>query len=232
MSAGPMTCAEVRELAPELALGILSGAERAEVVLHLNGCARCQAYVAELTEAADAIPQLVPEVEPPTGFEARTLRRLDAGRRRSRRRWTASIAAVAAAVAIVSVTIVRVVESGDDTSLASGPTATSTTRSHGGLVAVAMEGGTAPLKLPAGWAYVANDHGVAVSVDYGVPSGNYRVQVQPANGAPSSIGTIAIDANRGSWTGRSAQALTTGARIALVDATGVEVCHGTVPAAE
>ena len=50
-----LTCPEVRELAPELALGILGGAERAEVVLHVNGCARCQAYVSELTEAADAI---------------------------------------------------------------------------------------------------------------------------------------------------------------------------------
>ena len=95
-----------------------------------------------------------------------------------------------------------------------------------------MEGGTAQLTVPAGWAYVANRHGVAVSVDYGVPSGNYRVQVQSTKGAPTSIGTIAIEANRGSWTGRSPQALTTGARIALVDAIGVEVCHGTVPVAE
>ena len=226
-----LSCAEVRELAPELALGILGGAERAEVVLHINGCARCQAYVAELTEAADAIPQLVPEAEPPAGFEARTLRRLDEGRRRSRRRWVAAIAAVAAAVAIVSVTIVRVVEAGDETPVASGPTAATATRSPG-LVAVAMQGGTAQITVPAGWAYVANAHGVAVSVGYGVPSGNYRVQVQPAKGAPSSIGTIAIEADRGSWTGRSPRALTTGARIALVDATGVEVCHGTVPAAE
>jgi Putative zinc-finger len=225
-----LTCAEVREFAPELALGILGGGERAEVILHVNGCARCQAYLAELTEAADAIPQLVPEIEPPVGFETRTLRRLDENRRRSRRRWVASIAAVAAAVAIISVTVVRVVEAGDDTPLASGPTVT-TMRSPG-LVAVAMKGGTAQVAAPAGWAYVANRHGVAVSVDYGVPSGNYRVQVQPTKGAPTSIGTIAIEANHGSWTGRSPQALTTGARIALVDATGREVCHGTVPVAE
>src|SRR5207249_7409013 len=99
-----LSCAEVHELAPELALGILGGAERAEVVLHVNGCARCQAYVVELTEAADAIPQLVPEAEPPAGFEARVLHHLDETRRRSRRRWFAGVAAVAAAVAILSVT--------------------------------------------------------------------------------------------------------------------------------
>src|ERR1700730_6841708 len=98
-----LTCADVREFAPELALGILGGAERADVVLHVNDCARCQAYVAELTEAADAIPQLVPEAEPPPGFETRVLHRLVADRRRSRRRWVASIAAVAAAGAVVTV---------------------------------------------------------------------------------------------------------------------------------
>jgi hypothetical protein len=225
-----LTCAEVRELAPELALGILGGAERAEVVLHVNGCARCQAYVAELTEAADAIPQLVPEHEPPVGFEYRVMHRLDEGRRRSRRRWVASIAAAAAAAAIFSITIVRVVDSDDTSNVASGPTATSTSREQAKPVAVAMEGG-AP-ETAAGWAFVANRHGVAVSVNYGVASGKYGIQVAPPNGTATTIGTMTIDAFRGSWTGRSKAALGPGSRVALVDAAGHEVCHGIVPTAQ
>lgn len=224
-----LTCAEVRELAPELALGILAGAERAEVVLHVNGCARCQAYVAELTEAADLLPQLVPEAEPPAGFEARTLRRFGADDRQRRRRWIASVAAVAAAVAIVSITTVRVIESGDDSTSVAQTPITSVSRSSGVPVAVKMEGGAVP--APAGWAYVANRHGVAVSVNYGVASGNYRIQVAPPKGTTTTIGTMTIDAFKGSWTGRSKAALSAGSRIALVDATGHEVCHGTVPAA-
>ena len=218
MTVSAMSCAQVRELAPELALGILSGAERAEVVLHVNGCARCQAYVAELTEAADAIPQLAPEAEPPAGFEARVLQRLDAGERRPRRRWIAAVAAVAAAAIIVSVTVVRVIESNDNqvtNQVASAP------------VAVAMEGGVVP--VPAGWAFVNDHHGVAVSVNYGIPSGRYAVQVTPARGASTSIGTMQVVDGRGTWTGRSADALRAGARVALVDASGVEACHGTVP---
>jgi hypothetical protein len=221
-----LTCAQVRELAPELALGILGGAERAEVVLHVNGCARCQAYVTELTEAADAIPQLVPEREPPAGFEDRVLHRIEEGRRRSRRRWIASIAAAAAVAAIFSITIVRVVESDDTANVASS--ATSTTTVQGTPVAVAMRGGV--LDLPAGWAFVNNHHGVAVSVSYGmIPSGNYRIQVAPARGTATTIGTMAIEDTRGSWTGRSQAALRAGSRIALLDAGGTEVCHGTVP---
>jgi hypothetical protein len=225
-----LTCAEVRELAPELALGILGGAERAEVVLHVNGCARCQAYVSELTEAADAIPQLVPEHEPPAGFEQRVMHRLDEGRRRSRRRWVASTAAAAAVAAIFSITIVRVVESDDTSNVASGPTATSISRQPAKPVAVAMEGG-AP-ETAAGWAYVANLHGVAISVNSGAVSGDYRIQVTPRTGTETTIGTMTIDATRGSWTGRSPEPLGAGSRIALVDAGGHEVCHGTVPTAE
>src|SRR4051794_1628768 len=143
-----MTCTQVRELAPELALGILGGAERAEVVLHVNGCARCQAHVAELTEAADAIPQLAPEAEPPPGFEMRVLHRLGERERRARRRWIAAAAAVAAGAIIVSITAVRVIESNDTSNVA----APGTTRIVPEPVAVSMEGG-AP-GVPAGWAYV------------------------------------------------------------------------------
>ena len=224
--AAPMNCAQVQELAPEFALGILSGAERAEVVLHLNGCARCQALVTELTEAADLIPQLVPEVEPPPGFEARVLRRLGEDERRTRRRWVAAVAAVAAAAMIVSVTVVRVIESNDDTQSAA-PNATAL---NAAPVAVSMHGGAAD--LPAGWAFVSGGHGVAISVAYGIPSGSYAVRVQPMHRKASSIGTMQVDGDRGSWTGRSDDRLGAGARIALVDASGNEVCHGTVPIAE
>ena len=135
-----LSCSEVRELAPELALGILSGAERAEVLLHVNGCARCQAHVAELTEAADAIPQLVPEAEPPPGFEGRVLRRLGERERRVRRRWISAVAAVAAGAIIVSVTVVRVIDANDSTSTAAlGPSASRVTNAP---VAVAMQGGS------------------------------------------------------------------------------------------
>lgn len=215
-----LTCAQVRELAPELALGILGGAERAEVVLHVDGCARCQAFVTELTEAADVIPQLVPDAEPPAGFEARVLNRLGADRRRSRRRWVASVAAVAAGVAIFSITVVRVIESGDSTS--SNVAAPASTP-----VAVPMELAAAP--VPAGWAYVSDGHGLAVSVNYGMTSGEYAVQVKSPAGRAETIGTMTIDANHGSWTGRSTRPITGGSTISLVDAAGAALCHGTVP---
>ena len=67
------TCPEVRELAPELALGIVGGPERAEALQHASECGPCRALVGELAEAADALTLLAAEAEPPPGFEERVL---------------------------------------------------------------------------------------------------------------------------------------------------------------
>jgi hypothetical protein len=215
----------VRELAPELAFGVLGGAERAEVIMHVNACVRCQTLVNELTEAADTLTLLAPEIEPPEGFEERVLGAGRARHRRNVRRWVASVAAVAAAAAIVSITVVRLVEAGSDAP-----------RAVVGSVPAAVRPAEAQMigagDLAAGWAYVANGHGVAVAVDYGVPSGKYTVAVQPQTGRPVTIGKMAITSERGSWTGTSPVALRAGSTISLVDAKGIPVCHGIVRAAE
>ncbi len=214
------SCTQVRELAPELALGVLGGAERAEAVMHVNECARCQALVNELTEAADALLLLAPELEPPPGFEQRVLTAGHARRRRNVRRWVASVAVAAAAAAIVSITVVRVVESGD------GTPATVERSTPAEVQMVSTDG------LPAGWAYVTNGHGVAVAVDYGVPSGRYTIAARPHAGTTVTIGTMAVEKGRGSWTGASPVELRAGTTISLVDANGTPACHGTVKTAE
>jgi len=216
-----LTCSQVRELAPELALGVLGGAERAEAITHVNECARCQAYVIELTEAADALPLLTAEREPPAGFEDRVLERIRAGRRRARRRWWGSAVAIAAAVAILSVTTVRVLEARQGG--VSTPTATS---SSAAPVAVAMNGNSGP----AGWAYVSNGRAVAVTVDYAVGPGRYDIRLTAPNGTQETLGSMHVSDERGSWTGRSEQTIENGSTIALVDASGHEVCRGTVSA--
>jgi hypothetical protein len=215
------SCAELREVAPELALGVLGGAERAEAIMHVNGCARCQALVNEYAEVADAIPLLAPEMEPPPGFEERVLASEHARRRRTRRRWLASLAVAAAAATILSVTIVRVVESGSD---GTAPVL------HGVPAEARMVSDTTGSS--AGWAYVTNGHSVAIAVGYGVPTGDYEVRVHPADGQAVTIGTMQIADDRGSWTGRSVVELGDGSVISLVDATGEPACHGTLSLAE
>jgi Putative zinc-finger len=105
-------CDEVRQLAPELALGIADGKERAEALAHLASCAACRTYLAELTDVADDLLALTPSEEPPVGFETRALTELgiEPPRPSRRLRWPlvrprrVLVAAAAAAVLAVGTT--------------------------------------------------------------------------------------------------------------------------------
>ncbi|MEU1705734.1 zf-HC2 domain-containing protein [Streptomyces sp. NPDC005706] len=71
-----VTCGRLRELGAELALGVLDGRERAAAVAHLDGCAECREYVEHLTLVGDRLIGLLPDREPPLGFETRVARAL------------------------------------------------------------------------------------------------------------------------------------------------------------
>lgn len=105
---GDMGCDQVRELAPELALGIAEGHERDAALRHLSGCAGCRELVSDLSSVGDEILVLAPAQEPPRGFESRVLARLaePSGDTKPqplaprRRRVVAMVAAAAAVLAV------------------------------------------------------------------------------------------------------------------------------------
>lgn len=78
-------CSRFTELADELALGLLAGAERAVALAHLDECHSCRAELSSLTEAADELLLLAPSIAPDPGFERRVLSRIG-GASESRRR--------------------------------------------------------------------------------------------------------------------------------------------------
>jgi hypothetical protein len=97
-----LECAEARELLPELAAGVAAGDERARALGHLSGCPACRREFAGTAEVIDELLWLVPEHDPPPGFESSVLARLTPAappRRRPRLLWAASIAAAAALAA-------------------------------------------------------------------------------------------------------------------------------------
>jgi hypothetical protein len=73
-------CAHFSDDLAELALGTLTGRERAELLSHLEECPRCTEELERFSAAADSLLLAVPEVEPPVGFEVRVLDRLAAER--------------------------------------------------------------------------------------------------------------------------------------------------------
>jgi hypothetical protein len=103
-------CEETRELAAELALGVVEGEERGRALQHLADCPDCRLRVEELSEVADELLLLAPHREPPVGFESRVLAEvLPKPQPKRRRRWrlvaapaAAALASAALALAIVS----------------------------------------------------------------------------------------------------------------------------------
>ena len=71
-----MGCREFSDAAAELALGVLTGRERAQALAHLDHCASCREEVRQLTATSEGLLGLLPSVEPPAGFEARVMDRL------------------------------------------------------------------------------------------------------------------------------------------------------------
>jgi hypothetical protein len=74
-----MSCAEFHDSAAELALGVLTGRERAEALAHLDYCEACREHVRSLTVTGEKMLGLLPAAEPPAGFETRVMERIGLG---------------------------------------------------------------------------------------------------------------------------------------------------------
>jgi Putative zinc-finger len=71
-----MSCREFSDVAAELALGVLTGRERAAAIAHLDQCDACRENVRQLTMTSEGLLELLPTAEPPAGFETRVLERI------------------------------------------------------------------------------------------------------------------------------------------------------------
>jgi hypothetical protein len=108
-------CEECSADLAELALGVLTGRERARALAHVDTCPSCAEQLEHFSRAADMVLLAAPDEEPPMGFEVRLFDRMGVrtvtprGHRRGHRRagtprWMmAAVASAAAAVAALGV---------------------------------------------------------------------------------------------------------------------------------
>lgn len=71
-----MGCDEFADSAAELALGALTGRDRAKAIAHLDQCDACRENVRKLTMTGEELLGLLPTREPAPGFETRVMERL------------------------------------------------------------------------------------------------------------------------------------------------------------
>jgi anti-sigma factor RsiW len=214
-------CAPASERLPELALGILAGTERAEVLDHLDRCAACRAESADWAATVDVLPTLLAEAEPPPGFETRTLGRLRADRARVPRRSTLqrvlAVAAIVAAAMVVTLAAVRIADSRREGSSGTASAEMTSARmiGHGGKRA-----GDVFMTL-------GDERYVFVNVDYGVETGLYRIESTDAANRVTVLGNVAISGGHGAWAGELAGAgapVGTPTTVRLIDERGEILC--------
>jgi hypothetical protein len=189
------TCDEVRELAPELALGIAAGEQRARALVHIATCTDCRTLVEELSRAADSLLLLAPPKEPPIGFEAHAVERVR-GLRPGRRLKIALAAAALVLASVGGTAAVMNSTSSRDRDLADRYL--KLLEGQGELVSGSLrtaDGGPAGQVFvysgPANWVFIV--------VDAASGTGMHDVVFIPRASAAVTVGRIRLVDGRGSW---------------------------------
>jgi hypothetical protein len=186
-------CDAIHDELAELALGILSGRRRSEVLRHVETCQRCAREVDQLSLVADALLELTPEMEPPIGFEVRFAERLASEapatvpRRGRRIRRVSVLAAVAAVVVLLAFLLGMLVAPAH-----SNPQATPTDTVSANLVSHGRVAGQVMVSAgrPA-WIFM--------TVDLGAVPGKVTCDVTLAGGEVVTVGTFQLSGKYGAW---------------------------------
>jgi hypothetical protein len=194
-------CREVRELIPELAMGVASGESRARGLAHLAGCVDCRRELEEVSGTVDALLLLVPEREPPAGFDVRVLAALDQRapqpqpqpRHRIRTGLLVAAAMVLVATLAAGLTWWR---GADDREVADDYRSVLSTADGSYLRAadLQLDGASAGSVF----AYQGRPSWLFISVE-DAPDGTYHVRLVGADGRVRWIGTCTVRDGTGAW---------------------------------
>ncbi|HET7194318.1 MAG TPA: zf-HC2 domain-containing protein [Nocardioides sp.] len=189
-------CAEVRELIPELAMGVAPGDERAMALNHLTTCAECRQALEETSEIVDELLLLAPQHEPPPGFDAKVIEAISGERPRH---WKLSKGLLAAAAILLAATLGAGLArwaGAEDRQLADQYRQTLDVANGDYLRAADLTGA----KGQAGhvFAYQGNPSWVFITVE-NAPSGVHRVRYVTKDGVTHWLGVCTVRHGHGSW---------------------------------
>jgi Putative zinc-finger len=193
-------CEEVRKLAPELALGITTGDERARTLAHLARCPDCRQYVSDLSGVADEVLLLAPAQEPPGGFEGRVLQRITEVDSRKPLRTSKLFVAVAAAVVAAAVAIGGVLfATREDRELAASLRA-DLEEADGDYFGVKALRNPDGFKDGVVFAYEGSPSWIFLDMNEDMESGTYSAEVEMEDGTTHTLGSpFELGADKAWW---------------------------------
>ena len=216
-----MRCEEVRELAPEIALGIADGEERAEALRHLSGCADCRRAVERLSQVTDELLTVAPVQEPPPGFESRVVEAMGLRDRPSRRgllpwltprRLVSRLAPVLATAAVTTVALVTVYHDDHQTAERYRHTLAEANGRYFQAEPLTDEAGA---RAGVAFGYEGSPSWLFVTVDRGHRDEVRRVVLRTRDGRTIPVHSVRLD-SEGSWGGSIPVKLYSVASIRLV----------------
>ena len=243
-----MGCDELADVAAELALGVLTGRERAEALAHLEQCPACRENVRQLTNTGEELLELLPAIEPPPGFETRVMDRLgltvpapapvpvpDHGSARrprtDRRRWSNRPAGstrpagrtrtLLSAAAVVAAIVAAGVGGWSLHAANTAPTA-SALSSTALLSATNQRAGTVFL-------YAGSHRWLYMSVDLASGNGTVICQLISRDGQVTTIGSFRLTNGYGSWGSPEPSTAGTPATARLISPDGTVLATATFP---
>jgi hypothetical protein len=238
MTTQPTACERYQDDLAELALGTLTGRDRAQTLSHVESCQRCSEEVEELSRAADELLQVAPEAEAPVGFEVRWLERLHDTRRqaresrpstsaarraRQRKGWLASTRArVITAAAAVCVAIAGVGVGWAETH-SSSPAPSRTV-----IQATLLSAGGQPIGRVV--ASPGSPAWLFMVVQSGTLTGKLTCKVGLTGGRWETLGQFSLDEGYGTWSAPLAVSVNVVRRAELVTSKGAVVATATFPA--
>lgn len=190
-------CAEVRELIPELAMGVAPGDERAMALNHITTCADCRQLLEETSETVDELLLLAPEHEPPPGFDVEVIEALGVERPR---RWKVSKGLLAAAAILLAASLGAGLAhraGAGDRQLAAQYRETLDV-ANGSYLRAAELTGAGGRTTGHVFAYEGNPSWIFMTVE-NAPSGVHRVRYVTDDGQTHWLGVCMVRDGQGSW---------------------------------
>jgi Putative zinc-finger len=189
-------CREFSDDLAELALGILTGRERAATLTHVDSCPRCAEELEQLARTADTVVSVAPDMEPPVGFEVRLFNAMGvtepADPRKDRPiRWMLAAAAVVVALVVgLSIGWMTGSNAGSSRSGQTPPVgavvASAVLRDHGSAVGhVYAYGGSRP------WLFMTLADSTA--------RGRVTCRIVTTGGDTRTVGAFTVKAGYGAW---------------------------------
>jgi anti-sigma factor RsiW len=188
-------CPQYADDLAELALGVLTGRDRARALSHVESCRRCADELEQLSRVADTVVQAAPEVEPPVGFEVRLFEQMgvaDAHRKPHRRFRASRLVPFGVAAAVIALGL------GLGLTLSSSPVPATTARSQhsGGVSAAFVDHGTAVGQFDA---FGGANPWMSMSLVDSPAQGKVVCAVTTKDGVTHWVGSFVVRKGYGAW---------------------------------